>query len=72
MLKLTAAGPLTSAKLATKFRSPTSPTATNEQATQQNGSASYADGRRESEAVIDPLSQVCTYPAVVLRQTWAD
>jgi hypothetical protein len=60
VLTLKTATPLANSKLAAKIRSPATPAAANEQPAQQNGSASYTEGRRPSEAAIDPLSQVCT------------
>lgn len=51
-------GPLASGKLASKLRIPTSPPATNDQATLQNAITLSPEGRRPSEAAIDPLSQV--------------
>jgi hypothetical protein len=59
MLIAKSIGPLTNKKLAAKLRSPTSPSALSTE-TQNRGSI---DGRRQSEAAIDPLSQVCPYRA---------
>jgi hypothetical protein len=69
MLILKTAVPLGSGKLAVKLRSPTSPTASNDQTTQQNGGATYTEGRRTSEAAIDPLSQVCPDTVADIRRT---
>jgi hypothetical protein len=57
MLTLPPIGPLSNKKLAAKLRSPTSPSALSNDTTNRGS----AEGRRPSEAAIDPLSQVCPH-----------
>jgi hypothetical protein len=57
MLTLAPIAPLSSKKLAAKLRSPTSPSALSNDTTNRGS----AEGRRPSEAAIDPLSQVCAH-----------
>jgi hypothetical protein len=55
MLIVTPTGSLSPIKLAAKLRSPTSPSALSNGTTNRGST----EGRRPSEAAIDPLSQVC-------------
>jgi hypothetical protein len=57
MLMSKPTGPLSTKKLAAKLRSPTSPSALSSDTLIRRST----DGRRPSEAAIDPLSQVCLY-----------
>jgi WD repeat-containing protein 44 len=62
MLMKKNAGPLSSTKLATRLRSPTSPTA---QPTDQPSPNGRTESQQQAEAHIDPLSQVCTQRAML-------
>jgi hypothetical protein len=57
MLIVTPIASLNNRKLAAKLRSPTSPSAISNDTTNRGST----EGRRPSEAAIDPLSQVCPY-----------
>jgi hypothetical protein len=61
LIVVTPIGSLSNRKLTAKLRSPTSPSAVSNDTTHRGST----EGRRPSEAAIDPLSQVCPYAGAV-------